>query len=553
MLRKNDPHSREYWSKLESKQIKAELDVIDQLLDNPFEPKRKSGEIYQENLTRYNNRAKALKKRQQELAHTQEAITYKDRLAAITAELSELDNTEDYIEEYGATIVSQQFIRLKDIRSERKKYLTLLKTQLTHFKNEVAKETAEENSRPSAGKKFLAIFSTVFDVCKKIIDSVDDIWFGLQRAVKNPIITAIAPFLVGIISILIQPYEAIVSLTKAVGAFWNTKIDKQRRLVKMSTNLIGAALAIGGSALAVLILLQGAGIPIASFVSTVFPNVLPMILLGVYTLRLIDAVDNYRLRKKNFNKAAHEFAICNSVTDLFQKNPLEFTEQDHLTISAYAELAAQYGLQPDDLETHAILLERTSLAYNHHEQKQKDAKRKIILNSIEIIAMAIVVAGTIMGAAAIIGGTGVATFGVAPTVLLAVGVAIGLGVKLYEANEKYHLVDKGINLSKRICNNLFGTTFITTKPELVKTSKPAPAAPKLSMWARMQKRFGGTVDVICVGAPQVARAMTATQPIATPSFSTGCAPNSTSPTLFRRQNTQQDRVQTQATTRRLVS
>lgn len=578
MFRKSGPQSRQYWLDLEDQQIDAELLVIEHLLDNPFDHQnnqlnlvkslrdnpsqnlgtiefnffreilaeencahiehlyslkelhKESNELYKKELEKLFNklegkrstkeqplveRHKKLAERQltvRELqANHEQSLSLDDCLKQIDSDLLELENSEHLLNEYEEAAASQGFHKLKKIRKKRKAYLKAL-----NFLD----EPVEEKPHLSPTKKILTVFSAIFDTAKKIIDSADDIWYGIQRAVNNPIIKAIGPILSGAISLIVLPYEALVSAGKMFGTFWNNKIDKQRRVVKMITHSVGAVLAFGGSVMAALILLQGAGIQIASFVSTVFPNVLSIVLLTVYAFRLIDSIDNYRFRSKQLAATETNLAICNAAANLLKKDPANLSENEKNLMDQYTALANKCGLDPADPGTYAILKERFTLAAEFHQQKLRNAKQKIILNSIEVFAMTIVVIGTILGAAAFVGATSAATFGIAPTVIVAVGVAIGLGLKLYEANHKYHLVDKAINLCKRLYHKAMGTKTEPERPHSTPTPKP-------SMWSRMLKTLGAATNATCQEVPKVTQTMLATQPFAVPDILFPSQPSST--------------------------
>ncbi len=79
--------------------------------------------------------------------------------------------------------------------------------------------------------------------------------------------------------------------------------------------------------------------------------------------------------------------------------------------------------------------------YEKAREKRLEAEREVSLGVIEIIGTCLVLAGTILGAAAIVGAASAAIFSAAsiPLILICVGVGIGVGVKVFEkVDAKYN-------------------------------------------------------------------------------------------------------------------
>lgn len=304
--------------------------------------------------------------------------------------------------------------------------------------------------------KIRATLAAIFDVVKKFIDIIDDVWSSLKNTpIAKEIIDLLNPFLVGAAGGIINVVESVLGIKRAYKAYNNKNIGQRK--FRIGTGVAVSILGAGGTAAAIMLILSGAGIAVAGAVA--MPVVIPGTLLGIYSLMLLRKAYTFHRAKQEEAKAEAEYKTLlhdqielnnlqnhsNVVHTLLKKLQPEIasilarqthhnkiTAADQRTLDeykSYLELQEKLDTRYNKLEDK---IEQAKTKYQHAHEERLKAERKVGLGTAEVIASSIVLAGTILGLTALLGVASVASFGVLPLALIIIGVVIGVSAKIFE-------------------------------------------------------------------------------------------------------------------------
>src|SRR3990167_129175 len=351
-------------------------------------------------------------------------------------------------------------------------YLLLKKKKLPEELSNKPEPTSQPKSRLRAA----------FDIGKKFIDIIDDIWSALRNtSIPKHIIDMLNPFLVSASGGIINVVEAIFGLKRAYKAYKNKNIG-QRKL-RIATGVGAFALGITGTVCAGLLIASGVGAAIAG--AAFMPIIIPSTLLGVYSLKLLRKT--YTLHRAKQEEAKAKAAYYKVVMEWdnelnnFRQQGLALQSELKKAEKAVLEILNKKNVSTEDQEKldsyqHYLALqekldagyqevqsrlESARLRYEHCHQETLKAERKVALSMLEAAASGLVLAGTILGLAAILGAASVASFGVLPLALVVTGVVLGVLVKVFEKVD-----NKTANKLSGSIRNFFSRLF-SRKPKTI--------------------------------------------------------------------------------------
>lgn len=306
--------------------------------------------------------------------------------------------------------------------------------------------------------KLIALIRKGFNVCKKGIDLVDDLWTAIgNTALPKALVSMVTPFIVGVASGIVHAVEGILGLKTVIKAA--TKIKTSIRKTKIATGSIITALAGAGVGISAAYLTTGTGIVLAG--SALMPAIIPALLFAVFAVAL----------SRNLYKL-HD--VKNKIDEMTQKNSKLFAEIE--TLQKNNQLLAKKravfcsintNTSPQQIEQNALELinlfsqesvNNMKLATCRHDIENnnktlaglgnslKKAEREVAFKTLELVAAAIVFIGVVLGTAAIVGAASAASFGIVPLVICIVGVTLGMGFKIFEQvdKKKDHKLSDGI-------------------------------------------------------------------------------------------------------------
>lgn len=317
-----------------------------------------------------------------------------------------------------------------------------------------------DHQPPGRFMAFLSAIKKPFDISKKFIDLIDDIWNAVGRnALPAKTVEAVAPILVGIVGAILHAVEGAQGLWDTVKAIRKEK--SRNRKTKIAVGLLSFMLGGAGFGLSISYIAFGAGAEVLG--SAVMPVLIPALLGAIYAVQLWKL--SYRLhtlkqREAKAEKALHDFNVNNvmkmaslseKIRDLKEEKKLleeaNLAIQDKITAKSHTsedlrELKANdtaISVLSKKIHTKSYKLtqlknQQTRLEnkYKKLHEKRLQAERDVAFKCIEITASMLVVTGVTLGAGALIGAGSVATFGALPIALLVTGVVIGIAVKVFE-------------------------------------------------------------------------------------------------------------------------
>lgn len=312
----------------------------------------------------------------------------------------------------------------------------------------------------------------VFEVGKKPIDMIDDVLNGIKRSL--PFADSVVQVVIGVVSSVVHFIEAFKAALKFFSTLQQTaekKIGYKTRLVtEFSKTIVGIAGVGVGAALI-------AGTYGVAFLGVgLMPVILPAMLFVIYGISLYNR--SYIFHQTKAKLAQAEKSFDNQYENLtIKKRDKEAIEAEIKALKEgskdQAKLAEKFTkLHEISKEIHESVKKLSTLKNSCDELAKKciTAERKVAYATTEVVTSVIVIVGTVLGAAAIMGAATVATLGILPTAIILTGVAIAFGVKLFEfIDEKMdYKLSNGIR-------NFFSSIFSKPKPpekELVELKKP---------------------------------------------------------------------------------
>lgn len=291
-----------------------------------------------------------------------------------------------------------------------------------------------------------------FDVGKKGFDFIDDAYNACRGFLPNTtFLREFGTFLIASVSFVIHAGEAV----EAIHEFHANYKDKNAkyRTAKMLTGGLIIGCTLSGVGLAVT---YGIGhlsaigtigaVSISAFTMAMIPVLLPGLLLGAYGLYLARKFYILHEAKKEAKAAEDGYRLP-------KDNALPLAERGNNIF-------------------------KTSRAYQDAHKIKLEAEKEAALGTLEVTASALVTTGIALSSAATIGavlGLSVISFGVVPMVLMATGVAIGLGSKIFE-----HLDDRKEGKYTQGLRNFFRKSFSLPEDDPMKIN-PSPTENRQNM------------------------------------------------------------------------
>lgn len=357
---------------------------------------------------------------------------------------------------------------------------------------------------PHPTKAFLAKVlhkaKAVYDVAKKIVDIIDDLWRVITKPLKiwipQDLVNAITPFLVGSTNLIIHFCEAVEGFLDAIKAIKKTKTVA--RTTKIITGFLIAAIGATGTGLCLSYIASAAGAAVSG--ALYMPVLIPALLTCIFIVGLGKNADILASVKKLHKKEKRELKLLEEYADkldrtksalienleaqksrlIAERNRIVFNlpnreridvdtqkvlaKLNH-DISAISKEQNLYSFQIDDAYQ---AVEKQKVQVEKVYQKKLAAERAVAFKTIELTASIIVLTGTILGTAAILGAASVATLGFLPLGIVIAGVVIASAFKLFEYidGKKDHKYTNGM---RNFFTNKIGALF-GRKKEL----EPAP-------------------------------------------------------------------------------
>lgn len=319
---------------------------------------------------------------------------------------------------------------------------------------------------------------------KKLLDAADDVWTAASKKLPNA--NLITPKITGSISLFLGLYEGVIGASRAYRAFKdkNTPLRETKIVTGLLTAFFAALMVGVGLAFAILgtIIFLKAATAILAF----FPTAILSLSLLRKMDKLFDAHTNYEIAEQRYFAIEAEY------------------KQVHATNSS--TLSINKRLSPSKVQPNLELekeLEKKYIAAGELRDKcyknKLETERGYAFTSIELIASAFVLTGTILGIVGLFGAAGAAaaaSFGVIPFALVVTGITLAVVSKIFEwVDEKYdHKITNGMrrffkntrDSIKDTWNSLFSKSnchssilkIPLAKTSVVREAVEKPVAPK---------------------------------------------------------------------------
>lgn len=321
---------------------------------------------------------------------------------------------------------------------------------------------SSDSTEAQSGEK-RAWYRGIFDIAKKIVDSLDDIW-ALLRSFISPELFSIIGFTitagVGAIIHMAEAYQGGKEAYRAVTADKNKLGQRKTRFTIGASVLVTALVGLG---LSIALFIGSVGVTVAGM--AIWPVLIPSLLGVIYGLGLIKrsyVLHQAKAHEKNMYKLYEETLLA--FNDACRINPKgkRNEETDRAVMNCYEQLK----LRIQDFDSARI--------------ERIKAERHVAFNTLEVTASLIVLAGTILSVLAI---TSAFTFGAAPFILIIVGMLLGFAVKTADYHDEKHefaitrqyrcnITNTWEKLTKSFNRHAYDASATKTSP---KTS-PTPAA-----------------------------------------------------------------------------
>lgn len=273
---------------------------------------------------------------------------------------------------------------------------------------------------------------TLFNIGKKFIDVLDDLWSAIRPYLPTDMIQSMTPFVMGGIGFITHLGEGIQAAQKAQRAYRNKAIGQRYTRLGSATLIMLFAAAGMGVALSLGAAILGAAVS-GTLIST-GPVIIPALLAVIYGLSL--------WRKFYiFRQAREKEAWC-------RRDYLNLYDNKHDTFGEQAERHKK----------------RMRKRYEESRLYRLRAERKVAFNIVEVLASSMIVVSTILGTAAIVGAS-VGTFGALPMTLLVGGVILGAGCKLLDYFDKKYNFRMTLWLRSRFISQTEVEKKILPKPK----------------------------------------------------------------------------------------
>lgn len=338
-----------------------------------------------------------------------------------------------------------------------------------------------------AHKKEQQSSSSLFDVLKKIIDLSDDAWNAMKSVLPGNVAEQVGPFLVGAVGIIVHFREGLEGLKQFREAYRNKEIGqpKTRLLISFLTIMFaGTGVGLGTSLIA-----GAAGAVVSGIV--LFPILICGFLTGIYSVALwrrsyilycaqvaeIEAEHQYKNIEKNCNHLelllkSHEFKLHQYDKEiepiLLKKQHHEDLSKDEYNIfNKYNEIKQTINSYQSEYIVAKNRMKEQQKKCEFLSEKRLQAEREVAFGAIEVTGSVLVLIGTVLGTAALIGAS-IASMGMFPFGIIVTGVALGLVSKFIENRDEKnnYAYSRGIKSWFQSKWNQFTNRFFST-PQLI--------------------------------------------------------------------------------------
>ncbi len=380
-------HITNAWAKRE---LKATEDELHQLMISS--KKNLPLELFE----KYNNKIKKLKSNEPNFK-----LDHNHELALIDQELLHfypIDDPDNFNRNDYSTYP------LCKLLLEKRAFLLKVKA---HF--EIAIPKPDEAEPPKERKGAL---KAIFDIGKKLVDTIDDVWAAMRSFLPHQLIEAVSPILIGSVGFIIHLGEGYEGGKLAYEAYQNEKIGQRK--TRILTSVLTFMLAGAGAGMSVAFVASAAGAAVSAGAVALFPVLIPSALTAIYGLSLWRQSYIFHRAKEEENKAWDEYQkaleeMSGPLADIDNFNK----ESDH---------------------DHAIILGTLGGIKQHYEElreKRLEAEGNVAFTTMEVAASILVLVGLALGTTAVVGAAA-ASMGIAPLALIVTGVVFGVGTKYFE-------------------------------------------------------------------------------------------------------------------------
>lgn len=293
-----------------------------------------------------------------------------------------------------------------------------------------------------------------FDIFKKIVDSMDDLWSGIASHIfPRDLVAKVTPYLMGAVVGFIHMVEAINGGWIAFKKF--SKISskdyvKPRNEAEINKKSADIVAGITGTVASVI---GTAGVALSftamALASAVLASMLPVLMVGIIGATLIRRGVRYHHAEMNYFYAKNEIKFKKNDKGEVIKEIIKGDKEKQLAkekadleneIQSAEEKAAEKPTPENrdkvrDLYDQYFKADHEWTVIKRYEEKYKDKEFTFWFNVAELGAALTVAIGVVVGTAA--------SFGTLSSALGGIGVAVGMGTKVLEsANENYNLFNR---------------------------------------------------------------------------------------------------------------
>lgn len=340
----------------------------------------------------------------------------------------------------------------------------------------IADDLAEEEKLKSAQGALAA----TFDIGKKLIDVVDDVWSAMKNLLSAETIELVGSYLIGSIGAIVHAKEGYEGIKEFNEAYHNENIGQRKTRLIASTltiMLAGTGIGLGGSLIAV-----GIGVSVAG--AALFPALICGFLTTIYFVGLLkrsyilnQAIEAEAKAKQELdeylqNEYPQDQARLNQLTleihsleakkQRYEDNGInqilcKRENQEHLSfeeyqsLTSYSHISRQLAEKQTGYATLTNKKERLEQCYRRQQSERLVAEREVAFATLEVAASALVLIGTILGTAALIGAS-IASFGIAPLAIIVTGVVIGVVSKFLENKDEKNQHSYSRSIRNWFCN-----------------------------------------------------------------------------------------------------
>lgn len=390
--------------------------------------------------------------------------------------------------------------------------LIKLKKVLRKEEEDAAAFALAEEAKKSWFLRLLKVVKEPYDIGKKLFDIVDDLTTAILRLfAPKAIIDSVGPILAASVGIVLHLCEGINGAWIAHKAIHreptpSNEREANARVTKIVTGILTASTAVMGVGVGIAALCALAPKVSAGYVLGISggPVVIAGLMTVIITYSLIRRGERFHEAKKIEAEAKEEYQkkevglvrVINSLESniaiaetrkewLINRNStliksLQVNRDNDVEKSEYEKndkeittLETQLRIDNKQLAEQKDLLTEEKAKYDHSRDERLDAEREVAFTTIELTASLVVLTGTILLSAALLGAATVASFGTVPLGLLVGGAIGGFVIKVFEYVDK-----KNDNKFTRGIRNFFAdlgeSIFPSPKPAKQATRAPVP-------------------------------------------------------------------------------